>query len=127
MLYAVADPAHAIAEANEADNTASLAAFGPDLAIESAGVEHWGGSDVGLVTVIRNLGTTASPATTVAFYRDTITGTLAVSDTVPPSGGQRGDHPDDALELRQPGGRQLPTGRGRQPRPTRLHRGRHGQ
>ncbi len=67
-LYAVADPAHAIAEANEADNTAHLAAFGPDLELASAGTEAWGGSDVGLVTVIRNLGTTASQTTTVAFY-----------------------------------------------------------
>ena len=53
-------------------------------AIADAGVEHWGGNDVGLVTVVRNLGTTASPPTTLAFYRDTITGTLAVTDALPP-------------------------------------------
>jgi len=83
-LYAVADPANAIVESDETDNTASLVAFGPDLAIASAGVEHWGGSDVGLVTVIRNLGTTTALTTTLAFHRDTITGTLATTDAVPP-------------------------------------------
>ncbi|MCZ7573428.1 MAG: hypothetical protein M5U01_33170 [Ardenticatenaceae bacterium] len=82
-LYAVADPANAIAEANEGDNQASLAAFGPDLELAEAGVEYWGGSDVGLVTLIRNLGTTASPATTLAVYYETLTGILAVTDTVP--------------------------------------------
>lgn len=69
-LYAVADPANAIAEANEADNIGHLAAFGPDLELADAGAVPWGGSEVGLVTVIHNLGTTASPATVVAFYSE---------------------------------------------------------
>lgn len=38
---------------------------------------------MGLVTVIRNLGTTTSPTITLAFYRDAITGTLAITDVVP--------------------------------------------
>jgi hypothetical protein len=82
-LYARVDPVNAIAESNEADNTAHLAAFGPDLELAAAGVDYWGGSDVGLVTLIRNLGTTTSPATTLRFYREAITGTLATTDTVP--------------------------------------------
>jgi PKD repeat protein len=82
-LYAVADPADAIAESNEADNTASLAAFGPDLEIAGAGVDYWGGSEVGLRALIRNVGTSAAPTSTLAFYREALTGTLAVSDTVP--------------------------------------------
>jgi len=69
-LYAVADPANAITEANEADNIGHLAAFGPDLALAAVAAEPWGGSEIGLVTVIRNLGTTDSPPTTVAFYSE---------------------------------------------------------
>jgi len=81
-LYARVDPVNAIAEANEADNTAHLAAFGPDLALIAAGTAPWGGSDVGLVTVIRNLGTTTSPTTTVAFYGEEAGAqTLRVSET----------------------------------------------
>ena len=83
LLYAVADPAYIIAESNEADNTAMLAAFGPDLEIASAGVDYWGGSDVGLVTLVRNVGTNDASTTTLAFYRDALTGTLAVTDTLP--------------------------------------------
>ena len=93
QLYARVDPLNAIAEANEADNTARLAAFGPDLALAAAGAEPWGDSDVGLVTVIRNLGTTASPTTTVAFYgeaggviaRSILSGAPAESKNAPSS------------------------------------------
>lgn len=84
QLYAVVDPANSVAESDEADNTATLAAFGPDLELADAVVEDWGGSEVGLVTLIRNLGTSAAPTTTLAFYRDALTGTLAVATTVPP-------------------------------------------
>ena len=72
-----------IIESDEADNTASLAAFGPDLELANAGVDYWGGSDVGLHTLIRNVGTSAAPTTTLAFFRDALTGTLTVTDTVP--------------------------------------------
>jgi len=83
ILYAVADPANAIPESSEADNTATLAAFGPDLEMANAGVDYWGGTDVGLITLIRNIGTTDAPTATLAFYRDAITGTLVATDTVP--------------------------------------------
>ena len=83
LLYAVADPTDLIAEADEGDNTSTLAAFGPDLELADAGVDYWGGSQVGIVSLIRNLGTTASPTTTLEVYRGAITGTLAVTDTVP--------------------------------------------
>lgn len=83
LLYAVADPAHVIAESNEADNIAVLRALGPDLEISSAGADYWGGSNVGLVALVRNIGTTDAPTATLAFYRDTLTGTLAVTDTLP--------------------------------------------
>lgn len=83
-IHAVADPGNQIVEADEGDNRASLAAFGPDLALVEATVELWGGSDVGLVTRVQNIGTTASPTATVAFYRQAITGTLVTTDTLPP-------------------------------------------
>jgi hypothetical protein len=84
QLVAVADPQNQIAEADETNNRASFSAFGPDLELVGAGVEYWGGSQVGLSAVIRNIGTTASPAITIAYHWDAITGTLAVTDTVPP-------------------------------------------
>ncbi len=83
VLYAVADPANAIVEADETDNKASIAAFGPDLEITASGVDYWGGSDVGLQTLIRNIGASTAPITTIAFYRQALTGTLIVTDTVP--------------------------------------------
>lgn len=82
-IHALADPQNQIAESNENDNEASLAAFGPDLALDNAAMDPWGDSDVGLVTWVQNIGTTASPTTTVAFYWETITGTLATTDVLP--------------------------------------------
>ncbi len=86
VIHAVADPANAIAESDENDNSASLRAFGPDLTIEDIRVDHWGGSDVGLVALVRNIGTTTAPTSTLSYYRDSITGTLAVTDTIPSLG-----------------------------------------
>lgn len=83
LLYAVADPAGTVTESDESDNKASRAAFGPDLEIAAAKVDYWGDRNVGLITQIRNHGTVASPATTLRFYQDTITGTLVTSDNVP--------------------------------------------
>ena len=83
QLVAVADPQDQIAEADETNNRASLLAFGPDLELAGAGVDYWSGSSVGLSALIRNIGTTASPITTIAYHWDAITGTLAVTDTVP--------------------------------------------
>ncbi|RMH46372.1 MAG: hypothetical protein D6694_03645, partial [Gammaproteobacteria bacterium] len=82
-LYAVADPADAIPEVDETDNTASLAAFGPDLALTGAGVDYWGGSQVGLQAVVQNVGATPAPMATLAYYQGSITGTLLVTQTIP--------------------------------------------
>ena len=95
-IYAVADPANVIAEVNETDNIASLAAFGPDLEIVNASVDYWGGSQVGLQTVIHNIGPSAAPATALAFYRTALTGTLAVTDTVPALA------PDETIAINTP-------------------------
>ena len=83
QLAFVVDPDDLIVESDETDNRVELAAFGPDLEIAWATIEYWGGNQVGLATHIHNLGTTAAPTTTLAFYRDALTGTLAVTDTVP--------------------------------------------
>jgi hypothetical protein len=82
-IYAVADPSDAIAEVTKADNTGKLTAFGPDLVVSSASVDYWGGSEVGLQAVIDNQGADA-PASTLAFYTGSITGTALVTATVPP-------------------------------------------
>jgi len=83
QLVAVADPEDQIAEGDETNDRASLIAFGPDLGLADAGVDYWSGSSVGLSALIRNIGTTASPTTSIAYHWDAITGTLAITDTVP--------------------------------------------
>ncbi|MEM4724230.1 MAG: CARDB domain-containing protein, partial [Candidatus Hadarchaeum sp.] len=83
QLVAIADPHDQIAEADETNNRTSLFAFGPDLELAGVDVDYWGGSSVGLISVIRNAGTTASPATTIAYHWEAITGTLSVTDVVP--------------------------------------------
>ncbi len=95
-IYAVADPANAIAEADETDNTDSLAAFGPNLEIVDARVDYWGGHEVGLRTLIHNIGPSASPTTTVTFYREALTGTLMITDTAPALA------PDETVALNTP-------------------------
>ncbi len=83
QLVAVADPQDQIAEADETNNRASLLAFGPDLELVGAGVDYWSGSSLGLSALIYNIGTTDSLTTTIVYHWDAITGTLAVTDTVP--------------------------------------------
>lgn len=82
-FYAVVDPANVIAESDETDNTASRAAFGPDLEISDTAVDSWGGRDVGLRVAVRNVGTSPSPATTLRFRRGTSAGTVVASNSVP--------------------------------------------
>ena len=55
----------------------------PDLEISDGTVDYWGGSQAGLRTVIRNIGTTNAPTSTLVFYRNAVTGTVATTDTVP--------------------------------------------
>ncbi|MEM4217166.1 MAG: CARDB domain-containing protein [Candidatus Methanomethylicaceae archaeon] len=83
QLVGVADPQGQIAEADETNNRASLLAFGPDLELVDVGVDYWGGSSVGLTAIVRNLGTSASSTTTIAYRWEAITGTQAVTEVVP--------------------------------------------
>ncbi len=64
-------------------NVGSLNAFGPDLALLNTSVNYWGGNTVGLQSRIANVGSTASPATTIAYAEDASTGTLLVTDAIP--------------------------------------------
>lgn len=84
QLLAMADPDDQIVEEDEGNNQASLFAFGPELELVDIGADHWGGSYVGLTALIRNIGTAASPATTIAYHWEAITGTVVVTDAVPP-------------------------------------------
>ena len=88
-FYTLADATGQIAEVDESDNRGHLRALGPDLEI----VETWADPDVRgntfLVAAVRNQGTTTTPPTAVQFHRDTITGTVVTTATVPaisPSG-----------------------------------------
>ena len=84
ILAVMADPQNQIDEINEANNVSLLSAFGPDLALIDAAAIPWGGSDVGLKAVVQNLGPGESPAATIAYHWDAITGTLIITDTIPP-------------------------------------------
>jgi uncharacterized repeat protein (TIGR01451 family) len=79
----LAGAARALYAALDATNVVSLTAFGPDLEIGSGSIDYWGGSQVGLRTVIRNIGTTDAPTSTLVFYSDAVTGTVITTDTVP--------------------------------------------
>ena len=82
-IYAVVDPTAVITESNEADNTAWLRAFGPDLTVTTTEVEPWTGTLVGLTSVLQNNGTTAAPPSTLTYLRETTTGSVLVSEPVP--------------------------------------------
>ena len=82
-LIVIGDAANQIAESNEGDNRAEIAIYSPDLALQELGIHYWGGSDVDLISQIANLGSTASLTTTIAYYQQTVTGTLLVTDVVP--------------------------------------------
>ena len=110
-----------------ATTSAHLAAFGPDLELAAAGVEPWGGSDVGLVTVIRNLGTTTArrrrwrfiseggaceaclcnkATLRIAGCSSFACGSAIVTDTIPSPGRRRDIHPapPPGTSARCPGG-----------------------
>ena len=84
ILAVMADPQNQVHEINEANNVARLPTFGPDLALVDAAAIPWGGSDVGLKAVVQNLGPGESLTATVAYHWDVITGTLIITDTIPP-------------------------------------------
>jgi hypothetical protein len=82
-LFAVADPLNVLAESDESDNQASALAFGPNLALAATDIEYWSEGYVALQTVVRNTGTAPSSNTLLRFYRDAMTGTLILTDTIP--------------------------------------------
>ena len=81
-LSAVADAAHTIAEIDESNNVVSLAAFGPDLALEQLSPEQQG-SQLELRAVVRNLGPARSPASRLALYQTSLSGTPLLSEPLP--------------------------------------------
>ncbi|MCL4367776.1 MAG: Ig-like domain-containing protein, partial [Actinobacteria bacterium] len=83
-LWAIVDPYNQIAEADEANNTTPMPAFGPDLAVQNAFAEQWVGHELGFATQIKNIGTTLAPTSTLSFYQEAITGSLLLTDIVPP-------------------------------------------
>ena len=85
-LYAVADPGRLIDESNTADNTASVHAFGPHLSIMAAQALVTHGHDVLLQATVANLGESTAAATVIAFHRDTVTGTVLVTSSIPALG-----------------------------------------
>jgi subtilase family serine protease len=81
-LTAIADPQNTIVEIDKSNNTASLAAFGPDLALERLGLTQQG-SQVELHAVVQNLGPAGSPASHLALYQTALTGALLASRPLP--------------------------------------------
>jgi subtilase family serine protease len=82
-LYALVDPENRTAEVDEGDNQASLRAFGPNLALIAAAASPLSGKQIELVSVVSNQGTSASPAAELRYTRESISGTLLISETIP--------------------------------------------
>jgi len=82
-FYALVDPANRSVEQNEVDNLARRVALGPDLEVVHAYTEPWSGSQVGVITEVRNTGTTTSPAGTIRIRRDALNGPVVATDTLP--------------------------------------------
>lgn len=82
-LFAVAAAADHAGESDAGDNRASVRAFGPDLALDSLRYAP-DLLDVGtLAATIRNIGTSAAPATEIGLRLDAITGTLSTQFVIP--------------------------------------------
>lgn len=82
-FFALVDPANRSVEQDEVDNLARRVALGPDLEVVHAYVEPWSGSLVGVITEVRNTGTTTSPAGTIRIRRDALNGPVVTTDTLP--------------------------------------------
>ena len=81
-LYAVADPADAIAERSEINNTASRSLMTPDLRVNDALVAYYPNQIVYPVAIIGNTGPISATNITVEMRLGTITGTLLYSGTI---------------------------------------------
>ena len=82
-FFGLVDPANRSVEQDEVDNLARRVALGPDLEVVHAYVEPWSGSLVGVITEVRNTGTTTSPAGTIRIRRDALNGPVVTTDTLP--------------------------------------------
>lgn len=83
-LYAVADPAGIVAELDEHDNRATLAAFGPDVAIIETGVAYLGGSSMRVQTLVQNRGTAPSARSELRVFRNGGSSYPVAVNSVPP-------------------------------------------
>ena len=79
-LSAVVDPANAIVESDETNNSASRTAFGPDLALDEITFAP-DGARITVHAVVRNLGPAAAPASRLALYRTALTTPPLASQT----------------------------------------------
>ncbi|TEU00475.1 MAG: hypothetical protein E3J29_01875, partial [Dehalococcoidia bacterium] len=75
-IYARVDPADFIAEWDETNNTAGLPAVVPDLSVGSTLATPVDGEQFEIAARIENGGSAPSPASSVEFRQETITGTL---------------------------------------------------
>ncbi len=76
-LYAVADPAGAVAEGDETNNRTSALVAVPDLIVSAVGVDYGSGQTITLTAVVSNDGVVAASPVLVAFrLDDPVTGTV---------------------------------------------------
>ena len=87
-LSVVVDPDQQIAEGNEANNTVTLDALGPDLELHEASVQLWGGTNAGIVVVVGNLGPMSSPPATLTITPDSGAGPLVTAQVPALASGQ---------------------------------------
>lgn len=81
VFYAVATTTDPTAIANGA--IAHLLAFGPDLRVAAGAITPTGPTEAQVNVVVSNVGQATSEPTTLALYRDAITGTLLITTSVP--------------------------------------------
>jgi hypothetical protein len=76
-IYAVADPARTVAEWDETNNKAHIAAVLPDMTVQDVAIHYGVGQIITLTATISNVGVARSDAFSVTFrLDDPVTGTL---------------------------------------------------
>jgi hypothetical protein len=83
-LFVVVDPNQLQNDIDRSNNAATKSIIKPDLIVESVRWEQLNPTSVSLIARVRNVGSLASSATTLAFRKDSATGVLLANASVGP-------------------------------------------
>ena len=81
-VFVVVDPNQLQNDIDRSNNSATKSIIKPDLIVESVRWEQQSPTSVSLTARVRNVGSLASPATTMTFRRDSATGVLLTNSAV---------------------------------------------